>query len=361
MATLVALLMLLPLTPAAFYLMTFWKDSWTAILFLWVAAFGLRLYDRCAAMTPAAFLLQFAGLAALMVVTGITRYNALVALPIMGAMLWLILARRGVRFGWLLIALPAASLFASAAIGRIYAVTRYHPEDHVKILELVGLCIAYPDCRAEFPYINENLRPGNESSFRFGNICSLSDAAAPVVNLDLLMYPRSAILGAEYRHAVLAHPLRLLRVKWRGFCRLFDPANAKNGYCQKELDPNPYGLHQNRRFATTRKWLLNVLYSAFETPFFGWIACQNVWFSLNLALVAGLLIHFLRRRTRLAAFRLLVMSIPLSYALSYLAAITGFDYRFLYPATLFMQVAALSTAIFCVWWYFSKPCDGVSG
>ncbi|HRR42353.1 MAG TPA: hypothetical protein P5244_14055, partial [Syntrophales bacterium] len=39
-------LFLLPLTPTIFYFNTFIKDTWTAIVFLWVGAFSLRLFRQ---------------------------------------------------------------------------------------------------------------------------------------------------------------------------------------------------------------------------------------------------------------------------------------------------------------------------
>jgi hypothetical protein len=355
-ATLVALVMLLPATPTACYVMTFWKDSWTAIEFLWVAALGLRLFGRCDAMPRRAFWLQFGGLAALMALTGITRHNALVALPAMGGMLWLILARRRVRLAWLSIALPAAlSILASAAIEWAFCVEPYRPEEQVKILELVGICVAYPECREEFPYVAAHLTPNGAASYRFGNIFSLTDPAGPVIKGTLWSFGDKETLDAEYRHAVAAHPWRLLWVKCWAFCRLFDPANLKSSYCQQTLDANDFGLHHNRRFARPRAWIVMLLDASLETPFLAWIAYHNIWFSLDLAVIAGLLIRFVRGPARQLAFWLIVMAIPLCYALSYFAAVTGMDYRFLYPSTLFVQVAALAAAMFfCIRWVESR-------
>lgn len=353
-ATLVALAMLLPVTPTAFYLMTFWKDSWTAIIFLWVAAMGMRLFRRAERLPRGVFWLQFAGLTALMILAGITRHNALVASPAMGGMLWLILARREIRFSWLAIGLPAAvSIFTSAAIDRIYSVERYNPENQVIILDLVGICIAYPECREEFPYINENLRADGEYLFRYGNIFSLTDSKTPVIDSRLLTYPKKAVLQAEYRHAAFACPLRLLYVKWRAFCQLFDPANTTACYYQKGLAANPFGWRQNTRFAALRSHLASSVDTSLQLPCTGWIAYHNLWFSLDLAAIAGLLIHYCRNRARMTAFWLFVMAIPLSYALSYFAATTGMDYRFLYPSTLFMQVSALAAAVFYGMRYFA--------
>jgi hypothetical protein len=352
-ATLAALLMLLPITPTAFYLVTFWKDSWEAIFFVWVAAFGMGLFRRAEELSRGAFLMQFGGLVTLMTLAGITRHNALVAMPAMGGMAWMIFARRGIRFSWLMVGLPiAASLFASAAIDRLYSVERYHPEDHVKILELIGLCITFPECREEFPYIYSHIRTEGEQSYRFGNIFSLTDPNGPVIKDRLLAFSNREVVQKEYLHAISRFPLRLLYVKWRAFCRLFDPVNIEGCYCQKRLDSNMYGLWQNTQFGKVRSAMILALEKSAQAPMINWIDYHNVWFSLNFAAILGLLIHLYRHRTSLLAFWILVMAIPLSYSLSYFAATTGWDYRFLYPSTLFMQVIGLSMAIF----YGSQYC-----
>ncbi|MGH9844746.1 MAG: hypothetical protein ACREEM_39010 [Blastocatellia bacterium] len=55
-ATFAALLFLLPITPLSFYLMTFWKDSWLAIVFLWGAAYLIWLFVGAKTLTESHFI-----------------------------------------------------------------------------------------------------------------------------------------------------------------------------------------------------------------------------------------------------------------------------------------------------------------
>ncbi len=346
-ATLVAVLLLLPLTPAAFYLMTFWKDSWTAITFVWVGAFGLWLFQRCRRMSRPAFYAAFAGFLALMIFAGITRHNAPVALPIMGCMAWLILARRGARFAWLVIGLPAlASVLTSAAIDRFFHVADQRPQAYIKMMDLIGICAAFPECREEFPYVAAHLCPGGDQAYRYGDQLSLIDPKTPVVDSEFYFKPWIPDLDAEYRHAIAAHPWELLYVKWESFCLLFDPGAVPLGYCYKGIDPNAFGLRQNEAFQMFRYDMHLILDATWRKPVLNVLGSHSVWFAVDFIACVGLLIRLRRQRTATLAFWLLLMAIPLSYSCSYLAATTGFDYRFLYPSTLFTQVVALSLCSF---------------
>ena len=76
---LVLLLLLVPISPLAFYLMTLWKDAWAAILMLWIGALGLDLFRRGATRER---ICADRRLAALL---GLVRHNAVVILPVVGA------------------------------------------------------------------------------------------------------------------------------------------------------------------------------------------------------------------------------------------------------------------------------------
>src|SRR4029077_11245570 len=79
---LVLVLLLVPVTPLAFYLMTFWKDSWAMILMVWIGALALALCRL--GITPKRLLLVI-GLATAL---GMVRHNAVVLLPVVGLVLW---------------------------------------------------------------------------------------------------------------------------------------------------------------------------------------------------------------------------------------------------------------------------------
>jgi hypothetical protein len=355
LATLTAVLMLLPITPTAFYMMTFWKDSWTAISFLWGGASGLWLYRRCERMSSPTFWTVFAFLSACMIMAAITRHNAIATMPIAGCMSWMILARRGIRFSWLMIGFPVvASVLTSMAIDHIFHVEARPQQTYVKMMDLVSICVAYPDNRGEFPYVAKHLCEGAEREFRYGDLLALVDPKAPVVDNDFYFKPSIADIDAEYRHAIFKYPSKLLYVKWAAFCQLFDTEVISADYCHKGIDANTLGLRPNLDFQMFRYDMYCVFETTRQKPLLNMLTNQNVWFSLDFLACLGLLIHLYRRRTGLTAFWLIVLFIPLSYSCSYLVATTGVDYRFLYPSTLFVQAVALAAAIYFVTQYFKN-------
>ncbi|MCK4342611.1 MAG: hypothetical protein KAY37_12915 [Phycisphaerae bacterium] len=152
-ATGIALLLLVPLTPLAFYLMTFWKDAWLAILFVWIGALALRLFDEPRRNADWRFVLRFGLLAVLMALAVLVRHNALVVLPAFWLIGWMILRRRRVRLAWLIAGLPVVlAPLGDRLIGTAFDVRRAHPVNLIMAQDLVGLCVLDPALRAELSY-----------------------------------------------------------------------------------------------------------------------------------------------------------------------------------------------------------------
>jgi hypothetical protein len=104
----VLVLLLAPFSPLAFYLMTFWKDSWLAILLLWIVALALRLHDEIDAERARQPWLRIFILAGTMAFAAMTRHNAIVLLPVFCVVLYVGLRRRQAFTALFLCLLPAA-------------------------------------------------------------------------------------------------------------------------------------------------------------------------------------------------------------------------------------------------------------
>ena len=140
LSLLALLALLVPVTPLAFYLMTFWKDAWAMILMLWIGALALDLL-RLGASPKRLFLLIGLGAA-----LGMVRHNAVVLLPVVGLMLWeetrRQLSRRFSRITALALAAAPLALYLAATplIDGVFGVKALHPDSQVMALDLVGLC-----------------------------------------------------------------------------------------------------------------------------------------------------------------------------------------------------------------------------
>jgi hypothetical protein len=151
---------------------------------------------------------------------------------------------------------------------------------------------------------------------------------------------RYPLLAAEYRHALLAHPLLLAEIKLRAWVTLLG-LDRTEYFAHTTIVDNPYGLGFGPRLEPARQWLTRICLGVTEQPT-RWISGVHlVWLLANVVLVlAGLLRG--RRGDRRAGWLALVLLVPLFYALSYLAATPVHDFRFLYPATLVVQGVVLA-------------------
>jgi hypothetical protein len=338
----VALFLLLPLSPLPFYLATFWKDSWAAVLLVWACALSLRLLSPGERSTG-----KVVALVVVAVLLGLVRHNSIVVLPFIGLVPAVALWRRSRAAGAVLALAPLLlCLAAERATDRIFAVQPRHLERLMMVFDLVGVCAEDERACGDLPYtrgqagggdLARRYVPGDMGrSFPHGILVRDEDAAA---------------LRGEYLRAARRFPGLLARVKVEAFAPLLDPEGART-LIYRQMDGNEFGLQLNARFAAVRERLGRATLWAGERsrllrPFVG---SHAVWFALNV-LGAGLLLASPGRRP-LA----LVALLPLAFSLSYLLATPEPDYRFLYPSTLSVQCMALSCAFsWILGWLAQKP------
>lgn len=341
-ALLVLLGLLLPLTPLALYLVTFWKDSWSAVILVWMCAVACRLVTEPAAgrgeRLPWAWV---AALLALSTALSLVRHNAIFILPCAGLVLWMA-ARRTAR--GVALALAAAPLLAfavsEAAINRIFDVEKVHLERHMMAFDLVGICALDTQACDSLPYIRSFLRvPDYRQRYVPGDMGSSFWTAPPM--LDPAALWNGYLLRAEYLKAARQHPGLLLRVKLEAFVPLLGLHGPPHLYFYSpEIQANEYGLKMNPRFAAVREELAGLTRTAGDSPVLRFVSGVHlVWILVNGIWIAVLLASPGRRPLAV------VMLLPLGFYLSYLPATPAGDYRFMYPATLALQVITLAWAV----------------
>jgi hypothetical protein len=339
LAVAVLLALLVPVTPLAFYLMTFWKDAWAAIAMVWLGALLLELERRGPSVARGA-----AALTAATILTS-TRHNALVVLPVVGIALWWTVPRPR---RWGAVALAIAPLVAyggcEAAVRQLFAVQRAHVEDEVMMLDLVGLCAADRDDCRELPWTAgqvlghpalEAYRPGDRT-------IAFWKAIQPV---EAEMWRDRADVEREYHDAWRRFPLRLAGLKAAGFASLLG-LRRTDYFFQATLVDNPYGLAQMPAFGAARELLVRSASAVAASPLLRWVSGSHaVWLLVDVAGVAWLAARGRRRRDGDALFLALVLLLPASYYLSYLVAAPVPDFRFMYPATLFVETACAAALL----------------
>lgn len=337
------LILILPVSPLPFYLMNFLKDSWIVIGMIWVAYLALKTTRICK-QKNARYYYNYTILVILMAFLFLTRYNAIVMLPVFIILLMYNSKRLAPPKQSILPLLISALLpfFVYFSVQKqfytAFSIKKLYPENQVLAMESVGALIIDSENGQYVPYVKSNLTPGYKEAYYPGQVASVMNWAGSDKTLNQQTFhiadPR---IKTEYLSLAMHSPFTLAKVKLDGFYNMIKPSTKKYWY-HTQLDDNALGLSQNTLFKPARLgWqrLANNIRNIMLTSLIG--AEHVVWMLVNFILLA-LLIK--RKETRSMLFIVLLM--PLAYYFSYLLAITGDDFRFMYPATLLVQVVALS-------------------
>lgn len=357
LALAVLLALLSPLSPLLYYLVHLRNDTWEAILLLWLACLALALFQPSAsrAVRPVCRVL-FLGLA---VLAPLVRPNALVVVPVF-CLLTFVLLR---SWGWKAALATAVGLAAAVPAAKIACcallhVRPWHPEQQVMGLDLVGLCVLDDGIRSQLPYTSQYLVEDRyRQGYAWGNVSPLYEwfTATPyIVKPGYVWYPHTILRGDEWRghYAALSreywgvvrrHPLRLARVKWHTYAAVLRDRQAYWHHAGTE-EAN-FGQALNPTFTGVRAALARLDGRLVQTRLVRRLGAWHLpWLLLTAGLVLGTGAAWaLTRRTR-PLLACLVLAVPLAYYLSFLLAIAAHDYRYLYPATLSVEVAAGAAA-----------------
>jgi hypothetical protein len=331
-------LLLVPRSPLPIHLITYWKDVWLLIDLSWLGVVSLAILGDTSTQFNRGFLGRLAAFVGLAALAPVIRHNAIVLLPVFGGLLVLFVAqvvRWRYAVAWLL-APPLVYLGINQAIYRCFRVEKSAIGSAMPGAELVRLAIGHPESRPAFPYtssyLSDNYRDPRIEKYN----CIYWQKCVQPGYLD---HPDQ--IWQDYWSACRAHPLWLARVKIAAFLYHF-----RENRCLKiwpAMQPNDHGLHFDPRFQRPRDWLIATATSTFAHPALRWLFTEHlVWFTANMAAVVLFLAAGIAyRNRRLVAVALLGLC-PLGYYLSYLVFCPCADFRYMYPATVFVQVATLA-------------------
>lgn len=342
-AVLITAVLLLPVSPLSYYLTTFWKDSWSAFVLLWLCAVALRIAsDPEAAAREPWGRARIALLLALSAALGLVRHNALVLLPLVGLVLWSATRRASRRLALGLTVAPLLAFGVSeAALERIFHVQDSHLERHVMAFDLVGICAMSEEACGEMPFIRRHvLVPNLRERYVPGNLALTFWSEPPVFDASALWDPES--LREAYLRTAWNHPLLFVRLKLEAFEPLLG-LQGPNFYFYDGISPNEFNLRPNERFAPVRAALAESLRAITHHRWLRLVSSIHlVWIVIDVVWIAVLLATPGRRSLAL------VLLLPLAFYLSYLLSAPARDYRFMYPATLVLQAITFA-------WLFGIP------
>ena len=334
-ALLVLLILLSPLSPLSFYLMTFWKDVWLMISLFWLGGISLSLFRLRSTRLTRGLVARLVAFLLLSTLACLSRHNALVILPVCCLLYALFLWPAVPRY----VALAACVLPVLCYGGAKYTQDKVYAVQHTDLwalgFELVGLCIRCPEAKAELPYTASCLAKDCRDHYYFGWIDLSVGAWAPTYMC------KPAEIRREYWIALCKFPLAMLRLKLQEFrfhlvrnpCGRFEA----NGYT------NQFGIVLNHRFAVQREYMRRHVDKVFEHPLLQWLFTRHVvWLAIDAMALIALSVHWLMRRSRLALQLAVLLAVPTAYYLSFcLISISG-EFRYMYPASLCIQIPALA-------------------
>jgi len=323
LATLTAVGFLLPFAPPAYYLVTFWKDTWLAVAMLWLVALLCQQYRQ--AEWHKRSLARGVGIALLAGSLPSVRHNALVILPAVSACS--LFVHRGRMHVARSLALSLSPFLFAALLAffwhSVVGVKRTYASNAFKAMDMVALCKRWPG-KCSFPYSASHLTipPWGVGDPQLHLPAQVLWGRSP--------YEPNAELDREYRGAWRTYPLEMLQVKLGYFQSMFYPRPLVG--VQTEIEPNEFGLHLGLLLKKPRDSALKVGSVVAAHPWLSWVFYSHLaWFLLAHILFAAFL--FIRRW-----WPALLLLLPLSYYYSYLLASTVTDFRLMYPATLLIQV-----------------------
>jgi hypothetical protein len=344
-ASIILLLLSLPLTQLSIYLATLWTDTWLATLLLWILAFMLELYQAPLQDSEKQLLPRIWPLLLLIALAILIRQNAVVMYPALGLCVAWVLREKPLRPLWrvfsLLFPLVIFLLFWGYQYG-VLKIMRAHTEQVSFALDFASMVIYDPsicqDLSLEGCDMVLDVFPPD---FVVGNgAIDLAPNQGILPNkpfYDLLNYPD---LGMELLTAINDHPVLFATIKLLNFMDYIRPDSARYFYQRHNPEEyaHPFAPLTNSWFSIT-DWVL-------RDPLLRWFSFVHaLWLMVNLF---GLLICvWLVRRYERARFLGMLLMVPASYYASYLIALTASEFRFMYPSTLVMQVITLT-------WLFSR-------
>lgn len=337
------LILLLPVSPMPFYFMNFLKDTWIVIGMIWVAYFALKS-TKISTKRSKSYFVNCSALILLMAFLFLTRYNAIVMLPVFFILLMYNSKRLSTSKESIIPIILTGLLpfFIYSTVQRqfytAFSVKKLYPENQVMAAESVGALILDIKNEQYVPYVSSNLTSGYKENYYPGNVASVMNWAGSEKTLNQQTFniadPR---IKPEYLSLALHSPITLAKVKLEGFYNMLKPSTKKYWY-HTGLDDNWLGISQNKLFRPARLgWqrLANNIRNIMLTSLIG--AEHFVWLIVNFILLILLI-----KRKEMRSMLFIVLLMPLAYYFSYLLAITGDDFRFMYPSTLLVQVISLS-------------------
>ncbi len=340
----VVIVLVSPLTPFSIYLATFWKDTWFLISLIWLLVFWAKLIIS----TRSGFQVKnwdIAGFLFFLCLALLVRHNTYILYGASALFLIFVLGGSSINLyrKIFIITTPLFVLYMFSLFEYNYMNTeKMHIESVVYAIDLLSMVDLDNSVIQDTPYLHQYLTSDFYSDFRIGDEGTVYALSGQVLRLEF--YDNPAEIQDEYIFTVLKHPLVWLEAKWIMYVDFFRVGRERYLY-HDHVQQNMYGVKFSDKFAVPRDMFFNAAGFFSTNQIAKWFSYEHlVWFSVNIILILVYLVNWITKRKK--SFLLLsFLFVPsLAYYFSYFLAITLSDFRFLYPATIAIQVISLSLA-----------------
>ena len=342
-------ILLTPFTTLMYYLAHYRNDSLLAFFLVWAIAGWLRAEwawngdpTRGSLVRKLIVLIPPAGCTILVVMI---RYNAVVTLPVFLILVALIIGR------------TSRSITAATAAVLVFSPMILH-EGILRMFDVVRSTTGTADHGHRTGRDVRGERRGPvQAPLHFQppaggsvpeQVCPRVGLVGPTLRPDWIRITDDAYCGdykrlsREYRRAIRKAPGTWLTVKAKAaFASLLDQAVlASRGH-----RPQPLWYHVPGRSSAVRSILLYIDAAIFADPVLRFLCARHLpWVVLNVILVILAAIAAGLTRTRGSVLVAALLLLPLAYYVSHLLAVTAHDYRYMFPATLLLQILVACAA-----------------
>jgi len=333
-----------PLTPMPIYFVTLWFDSWLAIFLLWTIAFMLELSrDVAKPISQKDYPKIFAVLSLISLVM-LTRWNSLLLyLPLILiwiTILWARLFSRRILLALAFSPLIIYFLFLGFQYN-VVGVRRVHAERMPFAVDLASMITYAPSICRTLSLQSCGLIQGKITpEFIVGNgaLDHTMNQGLSTIEPAYAKLTVNSSLSHELWLAAINYPWIYGTVKVLNFWDYLHPRDRY--YFQSFMHPNNLNLAFNLRFEAVRNKLFILLHAVYEHPVLKFFSFVHLpWFFVNLIGIA-LCFVYKRKSDHLKTLGM-ILFIPAIYYFSFLIALPASDFRYMYPATLVVQIITL--------------------
>jgi hypothetical protein len=348
----VLVILLNPFSPLMYFLAHYRNDSLGAVFLTWAVAGWLcvtRVWkDAPQHVAPGLKLLSLVVATVASIMVPVVRYNAVVMLPVFLLFLALAVGRTSrLAAAVTAVALIIGPFAAHEGFVRLAGANRSHPEQQIMGVELVGMCVEREELRSTLRHtsrylIEERYRTG----YIPGNASPLFDWFPEPQQIVRRGYMHGDVsrLSREYRRAIRKAPATWLAVKIKAAAATLLDQGA--WWHQTEIVANPFGIAFSDDLRCIRSALQSIDGGIQGDPVLRFLCARHLpWLVLNVLLLvlAGIAVGV--ARTHGSVLLLVLLLFPMAYYVSHLVAVANHDYRYMYPATLLMQVLVACGAL----------------